>query len=158
FATTSFTMYFFNSTLVAVGATVLSVVVGSLGAYSLTRFRYAGMSTFANSVLLAYMAPSILLVIPLFLVIIKLCLVDTRFGLVVADTTFTLPVSLWFMRSYFRAIPIELEEAAMLDGASRLRALVSITMPLASPGAFSVGLFVFAHAWNEFLFALVFIA
>lgn len=158
FATTNFETYFINSTLVAAGTTIFSVVVGSLGAYSLARFRYFGMSTFARSVLLAYMAPSILLVIPLFFVIIQLGLFDTRLGLIVASTTFTLPVSLWFMRSYFRAIPIELEESAMIDGASRLRALWSVTLPLASPGALSVGLFVFAHAWNEFLFALVFIS
>lgn len=158
FATTNFETYFLNSTIVAVGSTVFSVTVGSLGAYSLARFKYFGMSTFARSVLLAYMAPSILLVIPLFLVIIQLGLMDTRLGLIVASTTFTLPVSLWFMRSYFRAIPIELEESAMIDGASRLRALWSVTLPLASPGALSVGLFVFAHAWNEFLFALVFVS
>lgn len=158
FDTTSFETYFLNSFIVALASTLLSVIFGSLGAYSLTRFNYRGMSTFARSVLLAYMAPSILLVIPLFFIILKLGLGNKLGGLVVADTTFTLPVSLWFMRSYFRAIPVDLEEAAMVDGTGRFGALCRVTMPLAAPGALSVALFVFAHAWNEFLFALVFIS
>ncbi|MFI6348551.1 carbohydrate ABC transporter permease [Streptomyces sp. NPDC050560] len=158
FTTTTFGTFFVNSALVAVGTTVISVVIGSLAAYSITRFRYRATSLFAKGMLLAYMTPSVLMATPLLIVLLKLGLVDSRIGLIVADTTFTLPVSVWLMRSYFRAIPVELEEAAMVDGCGRLRALIRVTFPLAMPGAVSVALFVFAHAWNEFLFALIFIA
>lgn len=153
---TSFLVYFRNSLVVAGGATLLALVVGSLGAYSITRFRFPGLRAFAQVSLLAYMLPEVLLVIPLYVYVVRLGLADTLLALVVSNTAFTLPLTIWFMQSYFAAIPAALEESAMIDGCTRLGALCRVTLPLALPGLVSVGVFSFNHAWNEFLFALVF--
>lgn len=156
FQQTNFATYFTNSLIVAGGATFLSLLIGGLGAYSLSRFRFFGIRGFANVALICYMLPEVLIVIPLYSYVVKLGLADTLIALVIANTAFTLPLALWFMRSYFNAIPISLEESAMIDGCSRLQAMFRITVPLALPGIVSVGVFSFNHAWNEFLFALVF--
>ena len=154
---TSFTTYFKNSLIVAAGATVLSMVIGSLGGYTLSRFRYPGFRLFARVTLLSYMLPSIMLVIPLYITIGELGLVDTLESLIITNVTFTLPFALWLMRAYFSTIPIELEEAAMIDGATRFQALMRVVIPLALPGIVSTSIFAFTHAWNEYLYALVFI-
>lgn len=154
---TSFLTYFKNSMIVAVGSTVLSMIVGSFGGYALSRFRYPGFRAFARLTLVAYMLPSIMLVIPLYVVIGELGLVDTLESLIVTNTTFTLPFALWLLRSYFATIPIELEEAAMIDGSTRFEALVKVIVPLAIPGIVATSIFAFTNAWNEFLYALVFI-
>jgi ABC-type glycerol-3-phosphate transport system permease component len=156
FVQTNFPIYFANSLIVAGGATLLSLAVGALGAYSLSRFRFFGMRSFSQAVLLCYMLPEVLLVIPLYVFVVELGMADTLISLIIANTAFTLPLTLWFMRSYFDAIPASLEESAMIDGCSRLQALIRVTLPLAAPGVVSVGVFSFNHAWNEFLFALVF--
>jgi ABC-type glycerol-3-phosphate transport system permease component len=154
---TSFLNYFKNSMIVAVGSTLLSMIVGSFGGYALSRFRYPGFRAFARLTLLAYMLPSIMLVIPLYVVIGELGLVDTLESLIITNTTFTLPFALWLLRSYFATIPVELEEAAMIDGATRFGALVKVIVPLAVPGIVATSIFAFTNAWNEFLYALVFI-
>jgi ABC-type glycerol-3-phosphate transport system permease component len=154
---TSFTTYFKNSLIVAAGATVLSMVIGSLGGYTLSRFRYPGFRVFARITLLSYMLPSIMLVIPLYITIGDLGLVVTLESLIITNTTFTLPFALWLMRAYFATIPMELEEAAMIDGATRFQALMRVIIPLALPGIVSTSIFAFTHAWNEYLYALVFI-
>jgi ABC-type glycerol-3-phosphate transport system permease component len=154
---TSFTTYFKNSLIVAAGATVLSMVIGSLGGYTLSRFRYPGFRLFARITLLSYMLPSIMLVIPLYITIGDLGLVDTLESLIITNTTFTLPFALWLMRAYFSTIPMELEEAAMIDGCTRFQALMRVIIPLALPGIVSTSIFAFTHAWNEYLYALVFI-
>jgi ABC-type glycerol-3-phosphate transport system permease component len=156
FQQTNFLTYFKNSLIVAGGATFLSLVIGGFGAYSLSRFRFFGIRGFANVALVCYMLPEVLIVIPLYSYVVKLGLADTLIALVIANTAFTLPLALWFMRSYFNAIPISLEESAMIDGCTRFQAMMRITVPLALPGIVSVGVFSFNHAWNEFLFALVF--
>jgi ABC-type glycerol-3-phosphate transport system permease component len=156
FEQTNFPIYFLNSLIVAVGATVLSLGVGGIGAYALSRFKFAGMRTFSLLSLICYMLPEVLLVIPLYIYIVDLGLADTLIALIVANTAFTLPLTLWFMRSYFNAIPASLEESAMIDGCTRFQAMRRVTLPLALPGLVSVGVFSFNHAWNEFLFALVF--
>jgi ABC-type glycerol-3-phosphate transport system permease component len=153
---TSFLVYFKNSLVVAGGATLLALVIGSLGAYSLSRFRFRGMRGFAQLTLVCYMLPEVLLVIPLYVYLVKLGLADTLLSLIVSNTAFTLPLTLWFMQSYFNAISPSLEESAMIDGCTRLQALRRVTLPLALPGLVSVGVFSFNHSWNEFLFALVF--
>lgn len=104
------------------------------------------------------MLPEVLIVLPLYIYVVDLGLADTLVSLVIANTAFTLPLTLWFMRSYFNAIPVSLEESAMIDGCTRFQAVRRITVPLALPGIVSVGVFSFNHAWNEFLFALVFIS
>ncbi|OSQ36032.1 hypothetical protein TMES_19540 [Thalassospira mesophila] len=156
FVQTNFLTYFANSLIVAGGATFASLVIGGLGAYSLSRFKFFGIGAFSNIALVCYMLPEVLIVLPLYIYVVKLGLADTLFSLIVANTAFTLPLALWFMRSYFNAIPVSLEESAMIDGCTRLQAMMKITVPLALPGIVSVGVFSFNHAWNEFLFALVF--
>jgi ABC-type glycerol-3-phosphate transport system permease component len=158
FAQTSFGTYLINSLIVAFGTTFLSLAIGGFGAYSLSRFNFFGMRTFANAALVVYMLPEVLIVIPLYIYVIKLGLADTLVSLIVANTTFTLPLTLWFLRSYFNAVPASLEESAMIDGCTRLGAMRRVTLPLVLPGIVSVGVFSFNHAWNEFLFALVFIS
>lgn len=158
FIQTNFLTYFANSLIVAFGATFLSLIVGGLGAYSLSRFRFFGIGAFSNATLICYMLPEVLIVLPLYIYVVKLGLADTLISLIIANTAFTLPLALWFMRSYFNAIPVSLEESAMIDGCTRLQAMMRITVPLALPGIVSVGVFSFNHAWNEFLFALVFIS
>jgi ABC-type glycerol-3-phosphate transport system permease component len=155
---THFPVYFWNSTLVAGSATVLSVIIGAFGAYSVSRLRSRAARYFSRLVLITYMFPRILLVIPLFVIIIKIGLTNTRIGLALTYVTFTLPFALWMLRSYFDAIPIELEEAAMVDGASRWRTFCLIVLPLALPGMIATSIFSFITAWNEYLFALVFIS
>jgi ABC-type glycerol-3-phosphate transport system permease component len=158
FVQTNFLTYFANSLIVAFGATFLSLVVGGLGAYSLSRFRFFGIAAFSNATLVCYMLPEVLIVLPLYIYVVKLGMADTLISLIIANTAFTLPLALWFMRSYFNAVPISLEESAMIDGCTRLGAMMRVTVPLALPGIISVGVFSFNHAWNEFLFALVFVS
>lgn len=156
FVQTNFPIYFMNSLIVAGGTTLLSLFVGGLGAYSLARFNFFGIAAFARIALLCYMLPEVLIVLPLYIYVVKFGLADTLVSLIVANTAFTLPLTLWFMRSYYNAISPGLEEAAMVDGCTRFGALRRVTIPLALPGIVSVGVFSFNHAWNEFLFALVF--
>lgn len=156
FNQTSFGVYFLNSLIVACGATGLSLAIGGLGAYSLSRFRFFGIAGFSRLTMLCYMLPEVLIVIPLYIYVVDLGLADTLLALIIGNTAFTLPLTLWYMRSYFNAIPVSLEESAMIDGCSRLQALRKITLPLALPGLIATGMFSFNHAWNEFLFALVF--
>jgi ABC-type glycerol-3-phosphate transport system permease component len=155
---THFETYFLNSTIVAGSATFLSVIIGSLGAYSITRMRIRMTRYFSKMVLITYMFPRILLVIPLFIIIIKIGLQNTRVGLALTYVTFTLPFALWMLRSYFDAIPVELEEAALVDGATRWKTFFIIVLPLALPGMIATSIFSFIVAWNEYLFALVFIS
>lgn len=156
FVQTNFPVYFKNSLIVAGASTALSLVIGGLGAYSLSRFNFFGIGSFARVALLCYMLPEVLIVLPLYIYVIQLGLADTLVALIIANTAFTLPLALWFMRSYYNAIPVSLEESAMVDGCTRLGAMWRVTVPLAVPGLVSVGVFSFNHAWNEFLFALVF--
>ncbi len=158
FIQTNFLNYFANSLIVAFGSTFLSLIVGGLGAYSLSRFRFFGIAAFSNATLVCYMLPEVLIVLPLYIYVVKLGMADTLISLIIANTAFTLPLALWFMRSYFNAIPVSLEESAMIDGCTRLGAMMRVTVPLALPGIVSVGVFSFNHAWNEFLFALVFVS
>jgi ABC-type glycerol-3-phosphate transport system permease component len=154
---TSFLTYFKNSLIVAGGSTLLSMVIGSCGGYALSRFRYPGFHLFARTTLLAYMLPSIMLVIPLYVFMGDLGLVDTLRGLIVTNTTFTLPFTLWLLRAYFSTIPVELEEAAMIDGCTRFQAFWKLILPLAAPGIVATSIFAFTNSWNEFLYSLVFI-
>jgi len=156
FSQTSFGTYFLNSLIVALGATALSLLVGGLGAYALSRFNYRSIVVFSKLTLLSYMLPEVLIVIPLYVYIVDLGLADTLTSLIVSNMAFTLPLTLWYMRAYFNAIPVTLEESAMVDGCTRLQALRRVVLPLALPGLVSTGVFAFNHAWNEFLFALVF--
>jgi ABC-type glycerol-3-phosphate transport system permease component len=158
FIQSNFFTYFKNSVLLAIISTTLSIVFGAIGAYSLSRFNFRPIQIFGSVALLSYMLPEVLMVIPLYVYVVNLGLADTITSLVIANIAFTLPLTLWFMKSYFDAIPITLEESAMIDGNTRFQAFRKVTLPLALPGIVSVGIFSFNHTWNEFIFALIFIS
>jgi multiple sugar transport system permease protein len=144
-----------NSTYISSVATLLSIVLGSLAAYAITRLTFAGRRVIAVGLIFTYLIPASLLFIPLFQIVAGLDLVDTIYALMVVYPTFTLPFCTWMLTSYFRSIPVELEEAALIDGCGRLGVLVRIVLPLSAPAIVVVCLFSFTNAWNEFLFALV---
>ena len=152
---TSFPIYFWNSFKVAAISTFCSVVISLYAAYAVARIRFRGRYAFSLLLLVTQMFPHILLVIPLFLIIQKLGLFNTHAALIIAYTAFSLPFTIWLLRSFFEAIPSELEEAATIDGASMLTTLHKIILPLAGPGIAAVTMFGFIRGWNEFLFALV---
>lgn len=150
-----------NSLVVALITTALTLVVSILAAYAATRLEFRGKTMINWSILLIYMVPAIVLAIPLFVLFSRLGLrqdVARRLiGLIIVYLSATLPVALYMLRSYFQTIPIELEEAAMIDGSTRLETIWRIVIPLAVPAIASTGLYVFMIAWNEFLFALLFL-
>lgn len=152
---TSFPRYFLNSAIVATATTLVVIAVATLGAYSLVRFRYRGREAIASAVLLSYLLPSVVLIVPLYLLMVRAGLANSLASLVIAYTSFALPYALWLLRSFMAAIPEDLENAAMIDGASRFGAFVDVTLPQALPGIVSTALFTFILAWNEYLFALV---
>ena len=150
-----FLQYFRNSMILAVTTTVVVVALGTLGAYSLVRFQYRGRETLATLVLFTYLMPSVVLVVPLYLMMAKLGLANTLASLVIAYTTFALPYALWLLRSFMTSIPVDLESAALVDGADRMGAFVDVILPQALPGIVSTALFTFILCWNEYLFAMV---
>lgn len=152
---TRFLAYFGNSVIVAVCTTVVVITVAMLGAHSLVRFAYPGRERLAQMVLFTYLLPSVVLVIPLYLLLVQLGIANTLFSLTVAYTTFALPFALWLLRSFMAGIPQDLEAAALIDGASRMSAFVDVILPQALPGIISTALFTFILAWNEYLYALV---
>ena len=143
-----------NSLVVTVGATLIALLVGTLAAYSIARYKTGG-NNFAFWILSQRFLPPVAVVFPVFLLFRALRWVDTFQGLIILYATFSLPFVVWMMRSYIREVPIEVEESAQVDGASRLRTNLSITLPLALPGLIATGIFTFIFNWNEFLFALV---
>ncbi|NPV52426.1 MAG: carbohydrate ABC transporter permease [Firmicutes bacterium] len=146
--------YFLNSLIVATLTVAVSLIIGGLGAYSLARFRFAGNSFLAFTILASRMLPGVVLVIPLYLLMQRFKLTNTRTALIIAHTAFNLPFVVWILRSYLASIPRELEEAAMIDGASRLLAIRKVIAPLSTPGIIATAMFTFLLSWNEFLFAL----
>ncbi|MEO1078244.1 MAG: carbohydrate ABC transporter permease [Pseudomonadota bacterium] len=152
---TNFLSYFRNSVLLSTATTLLVVAVATLGAYSLVRFRYRGRDTLAMLVLFTYLLPSVVLLLPLYLMMVKLGLANTLASLVLAYTTFALPYALWLLRSFMAGIPEDLESAALVDGATRLGAFRDVILPQLLPGIISTALFTFILSWNEYLFALV---
>jgi len=154
---TPFLLWFRNTVIVALASTVISVVLAALGAYALARFRFLGARTLTTLLLVTYLLPGSLLFIPLYQTLTTLGIINTYAALIATYPTFLLPFATWVMLGYFRSIPVDLEEAAMIDGANRLIAFWRITLPLAMPALLSVTLFAFTNAWNEFLFAFVFI-
>jgi len=156
--TTNFLLYMKNSVEVAVVTTALSMIFGSAAAYAIARLRFTGRGAVARSLVVSYLVPGSLLFISLFEVLTNLNLTNKLTGLMVVYLSFTLPFCTWLMIGYFRSIPVELEEAALVDGCTRLRALVHIILPLTLPALVVVALFSFTQSWNEFLYALVFIS
>jgi len=148
---------FANSYFVALVVTAFSLFVGALAAYALARFRFKGQRAVIMFLIITQMFPLVLLCIPYFRVVVRLGLYDTLTALIVVYTTFTLPFCILMLRSYFAQIPKDMEEAAMVDGCSRLGAIVRTLIPLSFPALVGAGLYTFLLAWNEFLFAVVLI-
>ncbi len=144
-----------NSAEVSIAATTLSITLGAMGAYAITRLRFAGRRVVALGLVFTYLVPQALLFIPLFQVVAGAGLSDSLGGLILVYPTITLPFCTWLLMSYFKSIPIELEDAALIDGCNRLGVLIRIVLPLSTPALVVVALFSFTQAWNEFLYALV---
>lgn len=154
---TPFVIWFFNSAFVSAASTLVSVSFAALAAYALTRLKFVGSGVLTTFILITYLLPGTLLFIPLYQILSQIGLINTYGALIATYPTFLMPFATWVLIGYFRSIPVELEEAAMIDGANRFRAFWSITLPLAAPALLSVTLFAFTNAWNEFLFAFVFV-
>jgi multiple sugar transport system permease protein len=142
---------------VAVAATALSLFASVLAAYAIQRLRFKGSEWVGLGIYLAYLVPPSILFIPLATVVFQLGLYDTPFALILTYPTFLVPFCTWLLIGYFKSIPYELEECAMIDGATRLQILRKVTLPLAIPGLISAGIFAFTLSWNEFIYALAFI-
>ena len=150
-----FLLWMWNSATVAIISTLLAVVVGTLAAYSLARLRYPGRGFLAGTFFLAYIFPATLLVVPVFVILSVLGLTDDYIGLVMSYLIFTVPFCTWMLRAYLTSIPPELEEAALVDGANRIQAMMLIILPLAAPGVAAATIFAFTLSWNEYLYAFI---
>lgn len=156
FQTLPFARYFRNSAIVAIATTALALVVAVPAAYSFARYRFRGRRPLLLGLLLLYMIPAVVLIVPLLIIFTRLGLYNTTLGLVVADASLALPFAVWILVGYFATLPRELDEAALIDGCSPLGALWRVVIPLAVPGIVAVGLIMFIIVWNEFLFAFTF--
>ncbi|MFN8526150.1 MAG: carbohydrate ABC transporter permease [Chloroflexota bacterium] len=146
---------FANSLIVALWTTVIAVVIGSMAGYALTRLSFFARAGIARLLVYAYLAPGTILFIPLFVLMLNLGLRDTLTGLTLTHLTFSVPFATWMLMGYFKSLPVEMEEAALVDGASRFTALWWIVVPLSAPAVVVVAVFAFTLSWNEFLYALV---
>ncbi len=155
---TQYPEWLWNTVLVSVVATALSLFCSVLAAYAIERLRFRGSRYIGVSIFLAYLVPPSILFIPLATMVYQLHLFDTRFALILTYPTFLIPFCTWLLMGYFKTIPFELEECALIDGASRLQILIKIVLPLAVPGLISAGIFAFTLSWNEFIYALTFIS
>ncbi len=153
---TAFFTWMKNSLLVTLLATSLSVVLGTIAAYALARLKFFGVGTFGTGIFVTYLVPTSLLFLPLAQVVNWLGLADSKWALVVTYPTFLVPFCTWLLMGYFRTVPKEIEECAMVDGATRIQALVRIILPIAVPGLVCAVLFAFTLSWNEFIYALTF--
>ncbi|MCC2673447.1 MAG: ABC-type sugar transport system, permease component protein [Ramlibacter sp.] len=155
---TSYPEWLWNTVIISVVATFVSLVASVLAAYAIERLRFHGSRQVGLSIFLAYLVPPSILFIPLAAIVFQLGLFDTRWALILTYPTFLIPFSTWLLMGYFRSIPYELEECALIDGASRLQILWKIILPLSVPGLISAGIFAFTLSWNEFIYALTFVS
>ncbi len=155
---TEFFSWVWNSLFVGLTATAISVTVGALAGYSLARLRFAGASSLGMGIITTYLVPVSVLFLPLAYVFNQWGLNNTRLALILAYPTHLIPFSTWFMLGYFKSIPAELEESAIIDGCTRLQAFFQIALPLALPGVLAAAIFAFTFSWNEFIYALTFIS
>ena len=153
---TGFLTWIKNSLVVTLLATTVSVVIGTAAAYALARLRFFGVNSFGTGIFVTYLVPTSLLFLPLAQVVNWLGLADSKWSLVVTYPTFLVPFCTWLLMGYFRTVPKEVEECAMVDGATRVQALLRIVLPLAVPGLVCAALFAFTLSWNEFIYALTF--
>ncbi|MEU4157814.1 ABC transporter permease subunit [Actinoplanes sp. NPDC026670] len=157
FTNQPFGRWYLNTIMVSAASTAVALLCAALGGYALARLRFRGAQGFTVTVLLTYVMPGALLFIPLYQLLIETRLTDSLWSLVVTYPTFTLPFATWLLTGYFASIPVDLEEAALVDGSTRIQAFRRVVLPLAKPGLLAVALFTLTNAWNEFLFAFVFI-
>ena len=155
---TDFPIWLATSMFVCLVATAVSLAVSVMAAYAIQRIRFSGSGAVGNLIFLAYVVPPSILFIPLAQVVINMNLYDSRWAMVVTYPTFLIPFCTWLLMGYFKSIPYELEEVALMDGASRFQILRRIVLPLAGPGLISAGIFAFTLSWNDFLYALTFIS
>jgi multiple sugar transport system permease protein len=154
---TSYPGWLWNTLVVAVCATALSLVASVFAAYAIERVRFSGSRPVGLLIFLAYLVPPSILFIPLAVIVFKFGIYDTKLALIFTYPTFLIPFCTWLLMGYFRSIPFELEESALVDGASRWQILIRVILPLAVPGLISAGIFAFTLSWNEFIYALTFI-
>ncbi|MFQ5834438.1 MAG: carbohydrate ABC transporter permease [bacterium] len=157
FEQTRFLTYFKNSVIVSTSAVVVTMIIATAGAYSLTRFRYYGREKIAGLILFTYMFAPIMIIIPFYVLIKKIGIANTHLALIMAYTAFCLPFNVWLLRAFFQSIPIVLEEAALTDGAGRVQAIIHVVLPLALPGIIATGIFTFILAWNDYIFVRILI-
>ncbi len=156
FAQMPFLQYFKSSAIVAVCTTALGLLLSVFASYAMARYRFAGRKPLIASLLLVYMLPGIVLLIPLMIIFGTFGLMNSYLGLILAESTHVLPFAIWLLTGYFASLPKELEEAAMVDGATPIGALFRVVLPIAVPGVVAAGLFAFIASWNNFLFAFMF--
>jgi multiple sugar transport system permease protein len=156
FRETPYMLYLRNSVVVAVGSTVLSMIIAVLAAYGIARLDFPGRAFLARGLVFTYLVPTSLLFIPMFAMMSAFRLTDSLYGLTIAYLGFDVPFCTWLLMGYFKSVPVELEEAARVDGCNRIGALVRIVLPMSLPALVVVTFFSFTHAWNEFLYAHVF--
>ena len=155
---TAYPQWMWNTVLVSVVSTFFSLVASVLAAYAIERLRFSGAKKVGLGIFLAYLVPPSILFIPLASVVFQLGLFDTRLALILTYPTFLIPFCTWLLMGYFRSIPFELEECALIDGANRWEILTKIVLPLSVPGLISAGIFAFTLSWNEFIYALTFVS
>ena len=155
---TPFTDWLINTVIISVVATFLSLTASVFAAYAIERLRFQGSKQVGFAIFFAYLVPPSILFIPLASIVFKLGLFDTRWALILTYPTFLIPFCTWLLMGYFRSIPYELEECALIDGATRWQILVKIILPLSVPGLISAGIFAFTLSWNEFIYALTFVS
>ncbi len=155
---TAYPQWMWNTVLVSVVSTFFSLGASVMAAYAIERLRFSGAKHVGLGIFLAYLVPPSILFIPLASVVFQLGLFDTRLALILTYPTFLIPFCTWLLMGYFRSIPFELEECALIDGATRWQILVKIVLPLAVPGLISAGIFAFTLSWNEFIYALTFVS
>jgi multiple sugar transport system permease protein len=155
---TEYPQWLWNTLVVSVVSTFVSLACSVFAAYAIERLRFKGSRQAGLSIFLAYLVPPSILFIPLASVVFKAGVFDTRLALILTYPTFLIPFCTWLLMGYFRSIPAELEECALIDGASRWQILIKIVLPLAVPGLISAGIFAFTLSWNEFIYALTFIS
>jgi len=155
---TDYPQWMWNTVLVSVVSTFASLAASVFAAYAIERLRFRGAKQTGLAIFLAYLVPPSILFIPLAAIVVQMGLFDTRWALILTYPTFLIPFCTWLLMGYFRSIPYELEECALIDGATRWQILVKIILPLAVPGLISAGIFAFTLSWNEFIYALTFVS
>jgi ABC-type glycerol-3-phosphate transport system permease component len=153
----TFSVWVRNSLVVSISVTVLTVAVSSLGGYGLARFQFRGRRLVGRLLLVAYIAPPVLLALPMYGVLASLGLLNSPLGLIIAQLAFAVPFGLWLLRGYFIGLPTEIEDASLVDGCSRLSSFVRVVLPLSLPGIVACAMFAFLLSWNDYFFPLIFL-